>query len=77
MTRLSAAAGIAIALASPAFCQSADPVSPAAGNPGGMPPGAMQSAPGMPAPGQINQADRAFIHAATAAGLAEVKMGDS
>ncbi|MGY3606020.1 MULTISPECIES: DUF4142 domain-containing protein [unclassified Bradyrhizobium] len=74
--RLLTLLAIAIAFLSPAaFGQSTNPVSPAPGNPGGMPPGTRQSAPGVPAPRQANQADRAFINAAATGGLAEVDLG--
>ncbi|MDI4235200.1 DUF4142 domain-containing protein [Bradyrhizobium sp. Arg237L] len=67
---------IAIAFVSPAaFGQSTNPASPAPGNPGGVPPGTRQSAPGVPAPRQTNQPDRTFIHAAAVGGLAEVELG--
>jgi putative membrane protein len=76
MIRLFAFASIALALVAPAaFGQSTNPASPAPGNPGGMPPGTRQSIPGVPAPHQTNQADRAFVHAATVGGLAEVELG--
>lgn len=76
MIRLLAFASIALALVAPAaFGQSTNPASPAPGNPGGMPPGTKQSAPGVPAPHKTNQADRAFVHAATVGGLAEVELG--
>jgi len=64
----------ATALVSPAaFGQSTNPATPAPGNPGGMPPGTTQAAPGVPAPHQTNQADRTFIRAAVTSGLAEVE----
>jgi len=76
MIRLLAFASIALALVAPAaFGQSTNPASPAPGNPGGTPPGMRQSAPGVPAPHQTNQADQAFVHAATVGGLAEVELG--
>lgn len=48
---------------------------PAPGNPAGTPPETRESAPGVPAPGQLNQADRTFILAATHGGNAEVELG--
>ncbi len=76
MIRFVAVASLATALlAPPALAQSTNPASPAPGNPGGMSPGTKQSAPGVPAPRQTNQPDRAFIHAATISGLAEVEFG--
>ena len=72
MIRLSAAALLTLLVALPAFGQQANPAAPAPGNPGGMPPGTKESAPGTPARGQINQADRTFMHAAAIGGLAEV-----
>jgi putative membrane protein len=76
MIRLLAFASIGISLIAPAaFSQSNSPATTAPGNPGGMPPGTTQSAPGVPAPRQTNQADRAFIHAATVGGLAEFEFG--
>ncbi|WP_213285530.1 DUF4142 domain-containing protein [Bradyrhizobium sp. sGM-13] len=76
MNRFVAFASLAVALlAPPALAQSTNPASPAPGNPGGMPPGTKQSAPGVPAPRQTNQPDLAFIHAATASGIAEVEFG--
>jgi putative membrane protein len=73
--RILTLASLTIALISPALGQSTDPATPAPGNPGGMPPGTRQSAPGVPAPRQTNQPDRAFIHAATLGGLADVEFG--
>jgi hypothetical protein len=67
---------MAIVLIAPAvFGQSINPASPAPGNPGGMPPGTSQSAPGVAALRQTNQPDRAFIRAAAVGGLAEVELG--
>jgi putative membrane protein len=45
------------------------------GNPGGMTPGTVESAPGTPAPGQTNNTDRLFARLAAAGGLAEVDFG--
>jgi putative membrane protein len=76
MTRFAVFASLAVALLAPeAFGQATDPASPAPGNPGGLPPGTKQSASGVVAPRQINQPDRAFIHAAAVGGLAEVELG--
>lgn len=73
MIRLFAAALLTLVLAVPALGQQANPATPAPGNPGAMPPGTKEAAPGAPAPGQINQADRTFMHAAAIGGLAEVE----
>jgi putative membrane protein len=76
MIRLLAFASLTIVFLAPAaFGQSTNPASPAPGNPGGMAPGTRESAPGVPAPRQTNQADRSFVHAATVGGLAEVELG--
>jgi putative membrane protein len=77
MMRLLSLMGIVImASVAPASGQSTNRVSPPApGNPAGMPPGTTQSAPGAPAPGQTNQSDRAFIHAAAVGGSAEIDLG--
>jgi len=64
---------IALMLVAPAFGQQTNPASPAPGNPAGTLPGTKDSAPGVPAPGQTNQADRAFVQAAAIGGLAEVE----
>src|SRR5690349_3899061 len=71
MIRLSVAL-LTLVLAVPAFGQQANPATPAPGNPGGMSPGTKESAPGLPAPPQINQADRTFMRAAAIGGMAEV-----
>jgi putative membrane protein len=74
MIRFSAFTLLALAYLAPAFGQSADPTSPAPGNPGGMSPTTRESAPGKPAPHQINQADRSFVRALALGGLAEVDL---
>jgi putative membrane protein len=45
------------------------------GNPGGMTPGTLESAPGTPAPNQTNNTDRLFARLAAVGGLAEVDFG--
>jgi putative membrane protein len=45
------------------------------GNPGGMTPGTLESAPGTPAPNQTNNTDRLFARLAASGGLAEVDFG--
>ncbi|MBV9128866.1 MAG: DUF4142 domain-containing protein [Verrucomicrobia bacterium] len=58
-----------------AFGQSSAPESPPPGNPAGSPAGTREAAPGVPAPGQANLADRAFLRAAALGGRAEVQFG--
>jgi len=53
--------------------QPAHPHGPGQGNPAGTPAGTPEAAPGVPAPRQLNQADRKFLQAATAGGMAEVE----
>jgi len=72
MTRLSAVTLLAFAFVVPAFGQQTNPANPAPGNPGGMPPQTREAKPGVPAQHETNQADRAFISAATTGGLGEV-----
>ncbi|MBV8917192.1 DUF4142 domain-containing protein [Bradyrhizobium sp.] len=72
MIRLFAVTFLASLLVGPASGQQANPASPAPSNPGGMPAGTREQAPGVPAPHQTNDADRIFIHAAAIGGLAEV-----
>ncbi|WP_407156130.1 DUF4142 domain-containing protein [Bradyrhizobium sp. STM 3557] len=74
MARLSAFALCTLALLAPAFGQSTNPATPAPGNPGGMSPTTRESAPGKPAPHQINDADRIFVRALALGGLAEVDL---
>jgi len=74
MIRLSAFTLFTLAFLAPAFGQSANPTTPAPGNPGGMSPTTSESAPGKPAPHQINQADRTFVRALAMGGLAEVEL---
>lgn len=72
--RLPTLVAIAIALVSQAaFGQSTNSASSAPGNSGKAQP--RQSAAGVAAPRQIDQPDRAFVHAAATGGLAEVKFG--
>lgn len=49
------------------------PHGPGQGNPAGTPPGTREAAAVVPAPRQLNQADRTFLHAAAAGGAAEVE----
>jgi putative membrane protein len=51
------------------------PASAQIGNPAGMKPGTPESAPGIPAPHQLNTQDRLFIMLVGAGGLAEVEFG--
>jgi len=74
MVRLSAFALLSLAILAPAFGQSANPATPPPGNPGGMSPTTRESAPGTPAPPQLNQADRTFVRALALGGLAEVDL---
>lgn len=46
---------------------------PGPGNPAGTPPGTREAAPAVPAPRQLNEADRKFLQAATTGGTAEVE----
>jgi putative membrane protein len=55
-----------LALATPAWAQSA-------GNPAVNNPAAQQSAPGAPAPHELNMSDRVFLRAAAVGGMAEVE----
>src|SRR5712671_1899971 len=45
------------------------------GNPGGLDPGTIESAPGVPIPGQTNVPDRLFTTLAAQGGMAEVDLG--
>jgi putative membrane protein len=74
MVRLSAFTLLTLAFLAPAFGQSTDPTTPPPGNPGGMSPTTRESAPGAPAPHQINDADRTFVRALALGGLAEVEL---
>jgi putative membrane protein len=74
MIRVSGFTLFTLAFLAPAFGQSANPATPAPGNPGGMSPTTRESAPGKPAPHQINQADRTFVRAVALGGLAEVDL---
>jgi putative membrane protein len=77
MIRLLSVAGVVVvAFMAPALAQSKDRVGQAPGNPAGIPPGTVESAPGAPVERQINQSDRTFIHAAATGGLAEVDFGE-
>lgn len=49
------------------------PHGPGQGNPAGTPAGTPKAAPGTPAARELNQADRAFIAAAMAGGIAEIE----
>jgi putative membrane protein len=59
----------ALLAAAPALAQTGT------GNPATMAPGTPQSAPGMPAPNQVNQNDRLFVYELTIGGNAEVASG--
>jgi putative membrane protein len=74
MIRLCALILLILGFLAPAFGQTTNPASPAPGNPGGMAPATKESSQGIPAPRQINQADRTFIHEAAIGGLAEVDL---
>jgi putative membrane protein len=74
MIRLSAFTLLITAFLAPAFGQSANPTTPPPGNPSRMSPTSSESAPGKPAPHQINQADRTFVRALAMGGLAEVDL---
>jgi len=63
------------AFACASLAQNADQGKPAPGNPAGSPADTREVAPGVPALGQANVADRAFIRAATLGGRAEVQFG--
>ena len=63
------------AFACASFAQIADQGKPAPGNPAGSPADTREAAPGVPALGQANVADRAFIRAAMLGGRAEVQFG--
>ena len=58
----------AICLAAPARAQN--------GNAAGMSPSTPQTAPGVPAPHELNTSDRVFMRAAAAGGLAEIDFGE-
>jgi putative membrane protein len=75
MRRLIGVGLVVVTFTAPAFGQPANRASPGPGNPAGIPPGTIESAPGDPAARQTNQPDRTFIHAATIGGLAEVDLG--
>jgi putative membrane protein len=74
MVRLSAFTLLTLAFLAPAIGQSTNPATPAPGNPGGMSPTTRESAPGKPAPHQVNDADRTFVRALALGGLAEVDL---
>jgi putative membrane protein len=57
------------------LCLSAPGWAQSSGNPAGNNPAAQQSAPGKPAPHELNMPDRVFLRAAAAGGLAEVDVG--
>jgi putative membrane protein len=65
------------AILSAAAAQTAPPHTPSnapgQGNPAGTPAGTHEAAPGVPAPRQLNQADRNFLAGATMGGAAEVE----
>jgi putative membrane protein len=57
------------------WAQTPQPHGGVQGNPAGTPAGAREAAPGVPAPRQLNEADRKFLQAATKGGTAEVEFG--
>jgi putative membrane protein len=71
MRLLATTAILAVLIAAPAGAQNAKP---APGNPAVMAPLTPQAAPGVPAPDQLNQADRLFIREAAIGGKAEVEL---
>jgi putative membrane protein len=71
MRLLATLSAAAVLLAVPVRAQSAEQ---APGNPAGTAPLTPTTASGMPAPDQLNQADRLFIRQATLAGTAEVEL---
>ncbi|MBW0003915.1 MAG: DUF4142 domain-containing protein [Hyphomicrobiales bacterium] len=76
MTRLPLLSLLAVSLcAYAAAAQSTDPAKPAPGNPAGSPSDTRETVPGVPAPGQANVPDRAFLRAAALGGRAEVQFG--
>jgi putative membrane protein len=74
MFRLSAFTLFTLAFLAPVFGQLTNPTTPAPSNPGSMSPAARESAPGKPAPHQVNHADRTFVRALALGGLAEVDL---
>jgi len=74
--RIAAAALAALLLGTaPAGAQTANPATPAPGNPAVTPAGTPEAKPGTPAPHQPNTSDRVFAVAAAQGGLAEVALG--
>jgi putative membrane protein len=63
----------AFAMSSTVAAQPTQPHGTGQGNPAGTPPGTREAAPGVPAPRQLNEADRKFLKAATMGGAAEVE----
>ncbi len=58
-----------------AFLLSAVPVTAQIGNPAGMAPGTPESAPGVPAPHQMNTQDRLFTQLVAIGNMAEIDLG--
>ena len=75
MSRILTIACIAALVASGALAQPASPPAAAPGNPATTPAGTLHTAPGTPAPDQLNDSDRVFIDALAAGGMAEVEAG--
>ncbi|MBV8190585.1 MAG: DUF4142 domain-containing protein [Alphaproteobacteria bacterium] len=63
----------AFAMPSTLAAQTAQPGGAGQGNPAGTPAGTHEAAPGVPAPRQLNQADRNFLQAAVVGGAANVE----
>ena len=75
MSRILTIACIAALVAAGALAQPASPPAAAPGNPATTPAGTLHTAPGTPAPDQLNDSDRLFIDALAAGGMAEVEAG--
>lgn len=65
----------AMAAASAALAEPPSPSKPAPGNPAGMRAGTREKAPGIPAAHEANNADRLFVRALAAGGMAEIELG--
>ena len=75
MSRILTIACIAALVAAGALAQPASPPAAAPGNPATTPAGTLHTAPGTPAPDQLNDSDRLSIDALAAGGMAEVEAG--
>jgi putative membrane protein len=75
MSRILTIACIAALMAAGALAQPASPPAAAPGNPATTPAGTLHTAPGTPAPDQLNDSDRLFIEALAAGDMAEVEAG--